>query len=88
MNELIKGGFPCQDELVKTLKVSCIYDIVLKGMMSTKTPYIKTLYIDSSKELVQMVANLDKTLVEVTTFMNKILDKLFIMLKNTEMNTI
>jgi uncharacterized phage infection (PIP) family protein YhgE len=88
MNQLVKKAHPCQEELIKTLRLSCIYDIVLKGMMSTKTPYIKTLYIDSSKELVQMVANLDKSLVEVTAFMNKILDRLFVMLKNTDMNTI
>jgi hypothetical protein len=30
-------------------------------MFLSKTPYIKTLYIDSSKELMEMIAKLDTT---------------------------
>jgi hypothetical protein len=61
INQLIKGDNFKHDELIRILKQASIYDIVLKGMLYTETPYIKTLYIDSSKELVQMIANLDKS---------------------------
>lgn len=57
-------------------------------MVCTNTPYIKTLYFDSCRELVEMVSRVDRSKAEVTTFMTKVLDRLFVMLKNTDMNTI
>ncbi len=35
-----------------------------------------------------MIAQLDRSKSEITAFMTKILDQLFIMLKNSDMNTI
>lgn len=57
-------------------------------MDRTETSYIKTLYMDSGREIAEMIALLDRSKVEITTFMTKILDQLFMMLKNTDMNTI
>jgi hypothetical protein len=44
--------------------------------------------MDESKEIAEMIAHLDKSKSEITLFMTKILEQLFIMLKNTDMNTI
>lgn len=76
------------EELIKIFRSSNIYDIVMKGMVHTETSYIKTLYMDENKEIAEMIAQLDKSKSEITAFMTKILEQLFIMLKNTDMNTI
>jgi hypothetical protein len=44
--------------------------------------------MDSSKEIAEMIAKLDRSKTEITNFMTIILEQLFGMLKNTEMNTI
>lgn len=44
--------------------------------------------MDSSKQIAEMIAKLDQTKTEITHFVTKILGQLFIMLKNTDMNTI
>lgn len=44
--------------------------------------------MDSSKEIAGMIAELDRSKAEITAYMNKILEQLFRMLKNTDMNTI
>ena len=44
--------------------------------------------MDSSRQISEMIAQLDKSKSEITAFMTKILDQFFIMLKNTDMNTI
>ena len=42
-------------------------------MEHTETSYIRTLYMDSSKEIAGMIAELDRSKTEITAYMNKIL---------------
>ena len=49
------------EEVIKIIRTSNIYDVTLKGMDRTETSYIKTLYMDSSREIAEMIAQLDKS---------------------------
>lgn len=47
--EIPLGEARTEETLLNCLKVSSIYDVMLKGVIFTDTHYIKDLYIDTSK---------------------------------------
>lgn len=74
--------------MLNILRGSLIYEVILKGIIFTDSHYIKDLYIESSKELSEMLAKIDYNKQEVTDFITRILDKLLILLKNSDANRI
>lgn len=87
-NEIAHGDIMLDESIVNYMKKANIYDVMLKGIIFTDTHYIKNLYIDSSKELSEMIAKRDRSKTEITVFITSILDKLFILLKNSDANRI
>jgi hypothetical protein len=76
------------EAIINCMKGSGVYEVLLKGITFTDTHYIKNLYIECSKEFSEMLARVDRSKTEITNFITRVLDKMFILLKNSDVNRV
>ena len=88
IEEIQLGEDRVNEVIIGCMKSSGIYEVLLKGLTFTETHYIKKLYLELSKEVSEMLARVDRSKSEITSFITRILDKLFFLLKTTDVNKV